>query len=213
MFEPWKIFCKNLPLPTIATTCPEEYLAMEWENGVRYEYWEGELVAMAETTLRHNEITINLTNLLKSFGKGKGCKTFTTDVLLSFKEDTFYFLPDVIFNCHPVDIVAEKYIQHPSIIVEVLSESTEIYDRSQNWEQYRKIKSLRHYLLVSQNKYQVEMYSRAHEFDVYYYQCFDGLKSIIPFPDLGFKLAMRDVYEGLALKKETINEDTTGEAS
>ena len=181
---------------------PEEYLNLEWENGVRYEYWEGELVAMAGVTLRHNEITINLTTLLKPFGKTKGCKTYSTDAKLKCKDDKYYFLPDVAFTCHPNDFNAENFIQNPTIIVEVLSDSTELYDRTQKWEQYRKIKSLRHYLLVSQKKYEVEMYSRTHEHALFYYQSFNRPEQVISFSDLGFKMALKDIYEGIAFDEK-----------
>ena len=123
-----------------------------------------------------------------------------------------YFLPDVAFTCHPDDLDLQGYeVKHPSIIVEVLSDSTEIYDRSQKWEQYRKIKSLRHYLLVSQNRYQVEMYSCAQEHALFSYQWFDGIEQVIPFPDLGFEMAMKDVYDGIALKEETTIETGNGD--
>jgi Uma2 family endonuclease len=105
-----------------------------------------------------------------------------------------YFLPDVVFTCHPDDLDLQGYeVKHPTIIVEVLSESTEIYDRVKKWEQYRKIPSLRHYLLVSQHRYQVEMFSRAHEHALFYYQCFDTIDEVIAFPDLGFEMAIKEV--------------------
>ena len=176
----------------------EEYLNLEWENGVRYEYWEGELKAMAITTKAHNELVFNINRIFKERKRKDGCNSFQDGILVRSTNNQIFFLPDVVFTCHPNDLDLEGYeIKHPSIIVEVLSESTQLYDRTQKWEQYRKIKSLRHYLLVSQQRYQVEMFSRSHEHALFFYQCFDGLEAIIPFPDLGFEIGMQEVYEGI----------------
>lgn len=190
-----------------------EFLNMEWEDCIRYEYWDGQLVAMDGATLRHNEIVFNLTAILKSISRDKKCKTFFSDVFLKIKNDTTYFLPDILFTCHPDDIEAEKFIQHPSIIVEVLSDSTELYDRKQKWDQYRKIKSLRHYLLVNKHTYKVEMFSRTHEIGLFYYQVFEGVESSIAFSDLGFALALKDIYEGIEMKVEKDIENDKGHAT
>jgi Uma2 family endonuclease len=187
---------------------PEEYLAMEWVNGVRYEYWDGVLVAMSYATQVHNTITFNTNKIFKE-KKGKdACKSFQESIMVRPQNQQIYFLPDVVMTCHPDDLDMQAYeVKNPSIIVEVLSDSTELYDRSQKWEQYRKIKSLRHYLLVSQHQYQVEMFSRTHEHALFYYQSFDGIEAVIPFPDLGFEMGMKEVYDGISLPVQKLTDE------
>lgn len=185
---------------------PEEYLKMEWENGVRYEYWEGELIEMSFATQAHNELVSNINQYFKK-SKGKsGCKSFQESIMVRPANKQIYFLPDVVMTCHPDDLDPQAHqINHPTLIVEVLSESTELHDRVKKWEQYRSLKSLRHFLLVSQLRYQVEIYSRSHEHALFYYQWFDGLEGLITFPDLGFDLPMQEVYSGLEIVEPPFN--------
>lgn len=177
----------------------EEYLDMEWENGIRYEYWDGTLVAMAGGRPRHAEISVNLIVALKSKVKGTGCKVYNSDVLLKLPVGKKYFLPDVVVTCHKDDLASERFFHNPSIIVEVLSDSTELYDRDKKWEQYRTIKSLRYYLLVSQQEYKVDMYHRPNETSLFYFQSFKGIDEIIPFEVLGFGINMSEIYDGIIL--------------
>jgi len=182
---------------------PEEYLAMEWENGVRYEYWEGELVAMSGGTKAHGLIADNTNAFFRNRLKAKKCMSFQENIHLKIKEKDIYFLPDVVVTCDKKDLdFGERTVQNPVLVAEVLSESTELYDRSEKWNQYHRIKSLRYFLLVSQHRYQVEIYSRPHEQALFSYQWFDEIEQSIPFPDLGFEMTMREVYDGIAFPSE-----------
>ncbi len=180
---------------------PEEYLNMEWENGQRYEYWDGELVAMSFATLGHNRIAANINRKFQDKKDADNCGSFQESVML--RQENNYFLPDVMLTCHPDDLDPTGFqIKHPTIIVEVLSKSTEIYDRTQKWDEYRKIKSLRHYILVNQYELKVEMFSRANEHALFYYQSFEGFDQVITFDDLGFKLSLNEIYEGISFTSE-----------
>ncbi len=177
---------------------PEEYLNMKWEKGQRYEYWDGEIVAMAGGSINHATIIGNLYFSIRKDLKGSSCKFFNTDVILKMQGQDIYFLPDLLITCDEHDILSEKFIENPSFIIEVLSKSTEIYDRTQKWDEYRKIKSLKHYLLVSQHEYKVEMFSRANEHTLFYYQSFKGLDEVIAFKDMGFEIHLKEIYEGIS---------------
>jgi Uma2 family endonuclease len=179
----------------------EEYLNMQWENGIKYEFWHGELVTMAGTTLNHNKIVGNLYSSIKSAAKGKGCGTFILDILLGIKKRNNYFLPDLVYTCNENDLDSERFIFNPTIIVEVLSDSTELYDRTKKWEQYRRIPSLRYYLLVSQKEFLVELYHRPNDHTLFSYQSFDPLDAIIPFTELGFDINLSDIYDEIDLEK------------
>jgi Uma2 family endonuclease len=182
---------------------PEDYLQMLWQDGIRYEYWEGELFAMAGTTITHNVITGNIYALLRAFLNGKKCKVLFTDVNVSLKQETIFVLPDIIVTCNEDDLNANRIIRNPSILMEVLSDSTELHDRKRKWEQYRRIKSLRYYLLVSQDRYYVEMFHRPNEQTLFSFQSFEGLDALIPFEDFSFSIPMKDVYEGITITEIT----------
>lgn len=179
----------------------EEFLNMKWENGKRYEYWNGELIQMAGATLNHNRVVSNMYLTIRKAisGKGKGCDAFILDVLLGIKNLHTYFLPDLVFTCDENDLKEDRIIFNPNLIVEVLSDSTELYDRTKKWEIYHRIPSLRYYLLVSQNEYHIDMYHRANEQSLFSFQAFDGTESIILFKDLEFEICLREIYEGIQL--------------
>jgi Uma2 family endonuclease len=180
----------------------QEYLNMAWEEGVRYEYWDGQLVAMAGGSIKHSKITVNLITSLVSKTRLLGCSTFGPDTVLKINEGNKFFLPDIMISCDENDKQAERFLTSPNAIIEILSDSTELYDRKQKWDLYRKIKSLRHYLLVNQHTCKVEMFSRTKENGLFYYQVFEGTESIITFSDMGFTLALKDIYEGIEMKVE-----------
>jgi Uma2 family endonuclease len=181
----------------------EAYLDMNWEDGVRYEFWNGQLVAMAGGTLSRGDIVYNIHTLIKKGTSKKGCKSYQENVFLRIKKENILFFPDVIVSCNPDELTPNnRFLEHPSILVEVLSDSTELYDRTQKWEQYRKIPSLRYYLLVSKKKLQVEMYHRPNAQSLFYFQAFEGEEAIIPFPDFGFEITLAEIYEGVTLEIE-----------
>jgi Uma2 family endonuclease len=177
---------------------PEDYLQMLWRDGTRYEYWEGELFAMAGNMLNHNLITTNLFSALKTKGNPK-CRTFILDVNVGLKDDNIFTLPDLVYTCNEDDINANRIIRNPSILMEVLSNSTELHDRKRKWEQNRRIKSLRYYLLVSQDRYFIEMFHRPNEQTLFSFQSFEGLDAIVPFDDFGFHIPMKDIYQGISI--------------
>ncbi len=182
---------------------PDEYLNMVDPDGIRYEYWEGELFAMAGTTTRHNEITGNLYNSFRQKAKKRGCKVFFTDVNVSLKQDNIYVLLDIIYTCNEEDKNSKRIIKSPVLIIEVTSESTELHDRKRKWNEYRRLKSLKYYLMVSQEKYNVEMYSRRNEQSLFSYQVFEGLESIISLDELGFIITLKEIYEEVDIEPIT----------
>jgi len=182
----------------------EEYLNMKWKNGTRYEFWNGELIEMEGATLNHNRVVSNMYLTIRKAisGKGKGCEVFILDVLLGIKNLNTYFLPDLVFTCEENDLNEDRIIFNPNLIVEVLSDSTELYDRTKKWEIYRRISSLRYYLLVSQKEYHIDLYQRPNEQSLFYFQSFEGAEATINFPDLGFEINLKDIYDGVRFEKK-----------
>lgn len=137
---------------------PQEYLDWEPLQDIRYEYIDGEVHAMTGGTLPHSEIAVNLTTLLKNHLRGKGCRILGADAKTGITENGPFLYADVSVTCDSQDRTAIKFIRFPSIIGEVLSPSTEAYDRGGKFAQYRRIESLREYVLVSSEDISVEIF-------------------------------------------------------
>ena len=121
---------------------PEEYLEWEAKQQVRYEYIDGEIFAMIGGTIPHSKIYLNFYRALYPRLSQRGCEAYVADVKVQANENSSYFYPDLVVTCHPDDLKARDFIQHPKVIVEVLSPSTEKYDRGDRFKYYRQIPSL-----------------------------------------------------------------------
>ena len=173
----------------------QEYFELEEVSEVRHEFYKGEVFAMAGTTLNHNDIVDNAKRHIKAHFAPKGCRVFSESVKLEVIKGTYFPYPDLMVTCHPDDVRAQYVVAHPSLIVEVLSKSTADHDRSFKWQQYQRIPSLMHYLLVSQYAYRVELYSRNVHF--WKYEVFDQPDQCLIFDHLDFELPMSVIYENI----------------
>jgi Uma2 family endonuclease len=139
---------------------PTEYLAWEEQQEFRHEFVDGEVYAMTGGTVNHGEIAANFIALLKSHLRSSGCRVLTSDVKIQTLESNSYCYPDISVTCDTRDRSAHKFISHPCLIVEVLSPSTEAYDRGDKFALYRRSTSLQEYILVSTNTVRLDMYQR-----------------------------------------------------
>jgi Uma2 family endonuclease len=139
----------------------EAYFALEKDSDIRHEYMDGEIVAMAGTTLVHNLIVNNMAGLLKPVFQPRGCRVFTESVKLEVERDGTYVYPDVMVTCHKLDLQSRYMVVNPQMIVEVLSDSTASRDQIQTLKKYKKIESMQYYLLISQEECSIELYSRT----------------------------------------------------
>ncbi|MBE9219467.1 Uma2 family endonuclease [Dolichospermum flos-aquae] len=131
---------------------PLEYLEWEEQQDIKYEYINGEVFAMTGGTIPHNDIAFNLASGLKNHLKGSKCRVNIADAKVGISENGPFTYPDVVVSCHPKDKKALKFIQFPSLVVEVLSPSTEAYDRGGKFQLYRQIPTLQEYVLISADK-------------------------------------------------------------
>ncbi len=175
----------------------EEYFELEKNSEERHEYYNGEIFAMAGATLNHNRLVQNVLFILRAFAKKNGCGVFNENVKLEALRDIYYPYPDVMFTCDPNDLKENLFIRRPSIIVEVLSESTARYDRDFKLRQYKAIRSLQYYLLVSQYEVRVELFSRLNDFQ-WQYEDFVEPSQTINLEKLEIKLSLADIYEDIA---------------
>jgi Uma2 family endonuclease len=154
----------------------EEYLAIDRQAEFRSEYFAGEMFALAGASRRHNRIVTNLVVALDLQLRGRPCNVYSSDMRVKVKSTGLFTYPDVVITCEEERFADgdNDVLLNPLIIIEVLSDSTEAYDRGKKFENYQSIESLKEYLLVSQNSQRVEqfvrhnnknwIYSEVHEF-------------------------------------------------
>ena len=182
------------PKSTPRRYTPEEYFALENRSEVRHEYFEGEVFAMAGASKVHNFLVQNASTKMRTSLRGKGCQVFASDVRLEAKERFYYTYPDVVVTCDPADHRDPYLVRYPVLIAEVLSPSTAEYDHTTKFENYQKMPTLRHYLLLSQAAWIVEWFRRD-EAGQWIYTLLTGPDSILEIPDLGLVLPLRELYE------------------
>lgn len=141
---------------------PAEYLAWEREQVDKHEYHLGDVFVMAGGSPRHNWLAGRIQNVLDR-SLGARCFTFPSDQRIVFDEGKRYVYPDVSVVCGPIVLQdgTNDVVANPSILIEVLSSTTEPYDRGLEWEGYQRLASLTDYLLVAQHEVRIEHYQRA----------------------------------------------------
>jgi Uma2 family endonuclease len=180
----------------------EEYLEGELTANIRHEYIAGQVFAMAGASDVHNLIAGNIYARLRAHLRGSPCRAFISDMKAQVEAaDTFYY-PDVIVTCDPQDTEA-YYKTRPCLIVEVLSPGTEAIDRREKLVVYRKLESLREYVLVAQDERRIEVYRRD-------LQGVWHLETLGPDDELRFeslppgvlRMTMAEVYEDASVVSE-----------
>ena len=181
-------------LPETRRYTPAEYFVLEAQSEVRHAYFDGEVFAMAGGTKSHNLITQNFTLALRGCLRGKGCQVFMEDVRLAVQEGFHYTYPDVVVSCDPADRRDVYLVRQPVLIVEVLSTSTAEYDRSRKFNQYKKLASLRHYILVSQTAWVLEWFRRD-DLGQWIHTVLSDPADVLEIPDLHLHLPLAEVYD------------------
>ncbi|MBD1935879.1 Uma2 family endonuclease [Microcoleus sp. FACHB-68] len=151
----------------------QNYLNGEEISPIRHEYIRGEIWAMAGGTQAHNTIALNLASLLRNQVRGTGCRAFVENMKVFVETADVYYYPDVTVTCDERDRNAsDSFIRYPTLVVEVLSEKTEAFDRGDKFADYRQIETLQEYVLINQNRQRVERFRRNAEgrWELYIYE-------------------------------------------
>ncbi len=175
---------------------PQEYLAWERLQETRHEYVNGEIHAMTGASRRHNLVNGNIFAALHSRMRGKPCEVYSNDMRVKVNATGMYTYPDIVVACGQPQFEDQSVdtLLNPLLIVEVLSESTEGYDRGAKFLHYRKLSSLREYVLVAQTECRVEHYLRQDEnhWLLTEYQALDETLNLVA---LDCALPLRELYE------------------
>jgi Uma2 family endonuclease len=185
-----------MALPRSPYCTPDEYLAAERESPVRHEYLEGRIYAMAGETLQHSQIGVNLIREVSQQLKGRECQALSPNMKVKTGDAGLFSYPDLTVVCgKPLSLDNHKDVLiNPTAIFEVLSPSTEAYDRGEKLFRYRSfIETLMDYVLVSQIRALVERYSRQPN-GQWLYVPVDGLSSRIQIQSIGCTLELSEIY-------------------
>jgi Uma2 family endonuclease len=178
---------------------PEEYLAAERKAETRSEYFAGEVFAMVEASKRHNLIAANIIRVLGNQLLERACNVYPSDMRVKVSATGKYTYPDVVVACEPelFDDAENDTLLNPVVIIEVLSASTEAYDRGKKFEQYQQIASLTEYILVTQEPYRIEQYVRQSDKE-WRYSEYHVAEDVIRISVIGCEIALKDAYAKVA---------------
>lgn len=191
---------------TLITT--EMYLALEEQSDVRHEYYAGHVFALAGGSENHTIICVNILTDLNIQLRARACTVYNSDMKLKIERTGLYTYPDVAVVCGPprFDDAKRRVLLNPTIIIEVLSESTERYDRGRKFQHYRSIETLQEYLLVAQDAYQIDHYVRQPG-DLWLLSSTIGEEARIELASIGCVLTMHDVYLKVDFSAESGQEE------
>lgn len=177
---------------------PEEYLEIERMSPIKHEYLQGQIVAMAGATKAHVIITGNLSALLVNHLRGKGFISYAVDMKIRLPELNYFYYPDLAVTCDDRDRVSdEDFILHPKLIIEVLSDSTEAFDRGDKFSDYKSVAELEEYVLVHQKQVLVERFQRKSD-NLWLPQVYRAGEQV-EFESIGFMFNIEAFYENLEL--------------
>jgi Uma2 family endonuclease len=179
----------------------EEYFAWEEKQLEKHEYIDGQVYAMSDGSVNHGRIAIKLTAMFDTHLENSGCITGNSDIKINIMETKNYTYPDASVTFDDRDKTTSQHFTYPCLIVEVLSDSTEAYDRGGKFRMYRNNPVLQDYLLVSSTKIKIDLYHKndAGEWMIINYK--EGDKVELKSINLSFPI--EQVYRGLDLTPES----------
>jgi Uma2 family endonuclease len=182
----------------------EEYLDIERKAEFKSELINGEMYALAGVTRKHNRIALNLATFLNNFLRDSQCRVYFADLRVQVSKTGMFTYPDLVLTCGN-EIMADKQkdtLLNPKCILEVLSDSTEKYDRGEKFSHYQNLESLDEYILVSQNQPRVESFLRQTD-NKWLYQKVEGLENELFINVIEAKIKLDEIYQNTKELEET----------
>ncbi len=174
---------------------PEEYLALERRADSKSEYLRGQVIAMAGATRSHNLIAGNFYREVSRQLRGRPCESYISDMRVKVGRTGLYTYPDVVAVCGEIQFedIHNDTLLNPTVIVEVLSATTEAYDRGEKFALYRRLESLQEYLLVAQDKIRIEHYVRQET--LWVLSEAGSVDEMVRLASIGCEVGLLDVYD------------------
>ena len=184
---------------------PGEYLAKERQAEFKSEFYNGEVFAMAGGSREHNRVKENLVGELFVRLKGGECQTYSSDQRVLVEATGLYMYPDIVIVCGPAtyDLLDRDTLTSPVAIIEVLSPSTERYDRGAKFRNYQQIPSMTEYILVAQDEPVCERYVRQSD-GSWALVSFVGLTAFLALTSVTVQIPLVDVYSGIVFSDITL---------
>lgn len=175
---------------------PQEYLERERTAQQKSEYFAGTIYAMSGASVAHNTISANLIGDLWSQFKGKPCRVFVSDMKVRVGTTGLYAYPDAVALCGEAhfDDRHRDVLLNPALVFEVLSPSTEAYDRGVKFNHYQHLDSLTDYILISQDRIRLERYQRQAD-GSWRYTCHEDSEEVVRFAAMDCELHLADIYD------------------
>jgi Uma2 family endonuclease len=180
------------PQPTHLTS--EEYLQMEETSDIKHEYIDGQVYAMAGANDAHVTITLNLASVLRNHVRGSSCRVYIADMKARIESLNRFYYPDIMVTCDDRDRETSVYKQFPCLIIEVLSDSTEAFDRGDKFADYQQIESLQEYVLINTKRQRVECFRRSEEV-LWILQSYTSQQKSFQLKSIDFEGTMETLYE------------------
>ena len=180
-----------------------EYLEIERSSEFRHEFYQGEMFAMTGASREHNLICGNILRHIHAQFDGRPCEVYQSDMRVRVNAADMYTYPDVVATCGEPQLEDNQFdtLLNPLAIVEVLSDSTEAYDRGTKFTHYRSIESLRDYVLVAQNMVRVERYSRTGDGQWLLWST-DDLIDRLELPSIECQVTVSDIYARIKFEQD-----------
>lgn len=180
--------------PQFTKLTPEEYLKLEANSPIKHEYIGGEVYAMAGASDAHVTIALNLAALLRAHLRGSGCRVYISDMKVRFEPLQRFYYPDLLVTCDTRDQETTHYKRFPRLVVEVLSDSTEAFDRGDKFADYQTIESLQEYVLINTRRQRVECFRRNNE-GLWVLQPYTEEHPVFQLKSIEFEGRMTELYE------------------
>lgn len=185
----------------------EEYLCLEQDSAAKHEYMDGQVYAMAGATDTHVTIAGNLFALLRSHVRGSGCRVYISDMKARIESLNRFYYPDILVTCDPRDQETPVYKRFPRLIVEVLSDTTEAFDRGDKFADYQTLESLQEYVLINTKRQRVECFRRTSE-GLWVLQFYRAEQMNFQLQSLDFQGQLEAVYEDVAFELPVMDSGT-----
>ena len=189
-------------LPKLYLT-PEQYLHQERKSDAKHEYYGGEIFALAGASRQHNLITTNVIRELSTQLKKRACTVYPSDLRVKISETGLYTYPDVVVVCGKAQFEDKEQdtLLNPTVVVEVLSKSTEAYDRGTKFKNYRALPSLTEYVLIAQDTHHIEHYLRQAD-NQWLLSEVDDPQGVVELPTIQCSLLLSEVYDKVEFAPE-----------